>query len=372
MSATARTTGLLDGLRVIDLSLWQPGQVATQLLADLGADVLKAEPPGGDRMRPQIDRFVNWNGHKRSEVFHLKQPDDRARLLALVAQAEVVVEGFRPGVADRLGIGFEALRAANPAIVVCSITGFGQAGPLANVAGHDYNYQAYAGAFTFHGEHPPAHAGMLAGDMGSGLAAAFAILAAVLCARRTGEGEHIDVAITDLLAAWVVPAGPIDEDGGTTAPSDRLPGMGCYRTRDGKWVELGVYSEDNLWDQMCHGLGLGRYAGLTMVQRGEQATALRAALTQTIRSHDRDDLVALMLPLGVPVAPVLSREEMLAHPNSWERGVLLRDAEGRRRAGHPIRYAMHPVLPPGNPPALDAHHGEGFTVLGEGGGRSLL
>ena len=360
MPATTPTGGLLDGLKVIDLSLWQPGHVATQLLADLGADVLKAEPPGGDRMRPQGDRFVNWNGHKRSAVFDLKQPADVARLLSLVADAEVVVEGFRPGVADRLGVGFDALRAANPAVVLCSITGFGQSGPLANVAGHDFNYQAYAGAFTFHGDQPPAHAGMLAGDMGSGLAAAFAILAAVLCARRTGEGEHIDVAITDLLAAWVVPTGPIDERDGTTTPFDRLPAMGCYRTGDGKWVELGVYSEDHLWNQLCQVLGLPQHVGLTMVQRGEQSDALSAELRQAIGRLDRDDLVALMLPLGVPVAPILTRDEMVAHPNFWERGVLLRDELGRRRAGHPIQYSVHAILPPGSPPELGEHDETGF------------
>ncbi|CAB4362458.1 unannotated protein [freshwater metagenome] len=360
MSATTRTGGLLDGLKVIDLSLWQPGHVATQLLADLGADVLKAEPPGGDRMRPQGDRYLNWNGHKRSAVFDLKNPDDRARLLSHVAEAEVVVEGFRPGVADRLGVGFDALRAANPSIVLCSLTGFGQFGPLSNVAGHDYNYQAYAGAFTFREGEQPAHAGMLVGDMGSGMAAAFAILAAVLCARRTGEGEHIDLAITDLLAAWVLPTGPIDGRDGTTAAAEHLPGLGCYRTRDDKWVELGVYSEDVLWGLMCTGLGLEHIAALDMSARAAQAVHLCAELTAAIGSRDRADLIAVMLPLGVPMAPILTRDEMLAHPHFWERGVLQHDDSGRLRAGHPIRYGEHPALAPGDAPTLDQHRSGGF------------
>lgn len=353
---------MLAGLKVIDLSLWQPGHVATQLLADLGADVLKAEPPSGDRMRPQLDRYLNWNGRKHSVVFDLKQPDDRARLLGHVAEAEVVVEGFRPGVAERLGIGFDALRAVNPSIVLCSITGFGQEGPLSNVAGHDYNYQAYAGAFTFHGDQPPAHAGMLVGDMGGGMAAAFAILAAVLCARRTGEGEHIDLALTDLLAAWVMPTGPVDDDesGPPALTEDALPGMGCYRTAGGGWVELGIYSEDHLWDQLCGVLGLDRNVGLSMAQRAERGPALRAELAAVIGSHGRDELVAMMLPLGVPLAPILTRDEMLAHPHFWERGVVSRDGDGVRRAGHPIRYAVHPVRPPGPAPTLDAHRGIGF------------
>ena len=207
MTGRTSPTSLLEGLRVVDLSLWQPGHTATQLLADLGADVLKIEPPGGDRMRPLVDRFYNYNGHKRSVVLDLKTDADRERLLGLVAEAEVVVENYRPGVADRLGVGFDDLSAVNPSVVMCSISGFGQSGPLSSVTGHDHNFQAYAGAFTFPDGGPPAPAGLLVGDQGGGLAAAFAILAAVLSARRDGVGDHIDVSITDLLAAWVAPDG---------------------------------------------------------------------------------------------------------------------------------------------------------------------
>ncbi|MCU1346714.1 MAG: acyl-CoA hydratase, partial [Acidimicrobiia bacterium] len=211
--ATQRTPtgGMLEDLKVLDLSLWQPGHYATQLLADLGADVLKIEPPGGDRMRVLPDRFVNFNGHKRSLVLDLKDDDDRNRLYELVANAEVVVEGYRPGVADRLGVSYEHLAAVNPAIVYCSISGFGQEGPLAADTGHDWNYQAYAGALLPGGVGTSAVIpGVLVGDQGSGLAAAFGIVSAVLCARRTGEGERIDVSITDLLATRAAPMGLVD------------------------------------------------------------------------------------------------------------------------------------------------------------------
>jgi crotonobetainyl-CoA:carnitine CoA-transferase CaiB-like acyl-CoA transferase len=354
------TGQLLDGLRVIDLSLWQPGHTATQLLADLGADVLKVEPPGGDRMRPLSDRFVNFNGWKRSIALDLKLEEDRTRLHELVAGAEVVVENYRPGVAERLGVGFDDLSRVKPSIVMCSISGFGQSGPLAGQTGHDANYQAYAGAITppagLHGVPVPSR--LLVADQGSGLAAAFAILAAVLCSRRTGQGEHIDVSMTDLLASWVAPMGAIDPArepaatrGGVIA-GNPAPAMGLFRTSDGGFVVLGVYSEDRLWDALCEGLGLDAHVGLTMEQRQSQAEELRVQIESAIVARSRADLLASLTPQAVPIAPVLTREEMLHHAHFRERGLFTTGADGHLSLGHPIRYAIHPALPPGPPPPL--------------------
>ena len=350
------TRALLDGLRVLDLSLWQPGHTATQLLADLGADVVKIEPPGGDRMRPLVDRFYNFNGHKRSRVLDLKDAAGRRQLLDLVVEADVVVENFRPGVADRLGVGFADLVAVNPAIVMCSITGFGQTGPLANVPGHDHNYQAYAGAFTFPQDGTPEPSALLVGDQGSGTAAAFAILAGVLCARRTGEGEHIDVAIADILAAWVAPFGSIDP-ARAESPGDvsTLPGMGEFRTADGRYVELGVYSENHLWDALCDAIGLTQHVGVDMAGRTASAARLRADIAGRIEEWTRDDLVELLTRCSVPAAPILTRGEMLEHPNFLRRGVFETGPDGHRVVGHPITYAVHPALPSGRPPGLDEH-----------------
>jgi crotonobetainyl-CoA:carnitine CoA-transferase CaiB-like acyl-CoA transferase len=343
---TGSRGGLLDGLRVIDLSLWQPGHTATQLLADLGADVLKVEPPGGDRMRFLPDRFANYNAGKRSVCLDLKQPADRQRCLDLIADAEVVVENFRPGVADRLGVGFDQLTSVNPSIVMCSITGFGQSGDLSGMPGHDHNFQAFAGAFTFPSDGgAPSPAGLLVGDQGAGMAAAFAILAAVLCARRTGEPEHIDLSITDLLASWVAPMGSIDatEDRGLDAAD--LPGMGVFATADGGYVELGVFTENQLWDALCDSLGLGQHIGLSMAERTTQAAALRADLVAAIVQWSRDELVDSLGAHGVPASPVRSREEMLDHPYFASRGVIVRGPTGRRMVAHPIRYRNHPARP---------------------------
>lgn len=361
MTDGAPRQSLLAGLRVVDLSLWQPGHTATQLLADLGADVLKVEPPGGDRMRPLVDRFYNYNGHKRSVVLDLKDQRDRQRLFELVAAAEVVVENYRPGVADRLGVGFDDLLSVNPSIVMCSITGFGQQGPLAGVPGHDRNFQAYAGAFTFPTNGPPAPSGALVGDQGGGMAAAFAIVAAVLCARRTGEGEHIDLAITDLLAAWVAPLGSIDPRRFVMSTSDDLPGMGVFCTADDKYIELGIFSEDHLWDLLCDSIDLAEHVGLDMEARVVSASKLREAVAARIREWRRDEIVELLTTRSVPVAPVLSREEMLEHPNFRQRGIITTGPDGYRAIAHPIKYAKHPALAPGRPPELDEHADAGFT-----------
>ncbi len=354
-------TELLADLKVLDLSLWQPGHTATQLLADLGADVLKVEPPGGDRERVLPDRVANFYGHKRSLVLDLKQAPDRARLLALAAQADVVVEGYRPGVADRLGAGYAALSAVNPALVYCSITGFGQTGPLADATGHDHNYQAYAGAFV----KPPAGgapvgSGALIGNQGSGMAAAFAILAAVHCARRTGEGDHIDVSTADLLLSWVAPAGTIGE--APQAPTHRpeTPGMGVYAAGDGGHVVLGVFTENHFWDLLCDQLGLSQFAGLDHAARTARATEIAPALEARLASHTRDQLMVMLEPLGLPIAPVLSRAEALAHPHYWVRGVMARGPDGDRRVAHPIRYLRHPARAPGRPPAVGERGERGF------------
>ena len=354
-------TQLLDGLRVLDLSLWQPGHTATQYLADLGADVLKIEPPGGDRMRPLTDRFVNFNGHKRSLVLDLKRPEDRGRLLDLARQAEVVVEGFKPGVAERLGAGYEQLSAVNPALVYCSISGFGQTGPLAQTSGHDANYQAYAGALVIPPSGgPPLGSGALIGDQGAGLAAAFGILAAVVCARRTGQGDHVDVSMADLLASWVAPSANISEAPVAAHRGRGQPGMGPYATADGRYVILGIFSEDHFWDALCGAFGLDNYQGLTMADRSARAEELTASLTAKFAARGRDDLVAELDALGIPIAPVLSREEALAQPHYCARGTMARGPDGDRRVAHPIRFLRHPPLPPGAPPILGQDGQRGF------------
>ena len=352
---------LLTGMRVLDLSMWQPGHVATQLLADLGADVLKIEPPGGDRERVMADRVANYYGHKRSLVLDLKQKGHRARLFELVAEADVVVEGYRPGVAGRLGIGYDQLAAINPALVYCSITGFGQTGPLAQGTGHEHNYQAYAGVYVSpeKGARPVA-SGALVGNQGGGLAAAFAILAGVICAHRTGRGEHIDVAMADLLVSWVAPMGSISERLPSPPRTDESAGMGLFATADGGHIVLGIFTEDHLWSILCRHIGLEEHADLNFAQRTERAGQLRCQVEGCFASRRRDDLVAELAPLGIPIAPVLTRDEALAHPHFCARGVITQGPDGDRRVGHPILYRNHAARRPGRPASIGEGGESGF------------
>ncbi|MEV5705180.1 CoA transferase [Actinoallomurus sp. NPDC052274] len=329
--------GLLDGLRVLDLTRWRPGPYATQLLAQLGADVLKVEPPGGEPMRAFPSHFELLNRNKRSTVIDL--PAGGAGCLELAAGADVFVEGYRPGVADRLGVGYDAVRAVNPRIVYCSISGYGASGPLAALPGHDVNYRAYAGTA------PPDDGGheFPVADMAAAMMAAFAIVAAC----HKGRGERIDLGMADVLANWMstVPVSTAAEAPGSRGP---VPGYGVYPARDGARVSLGVVSEDRLWAATCRALGLDHHAGLPFAERLRRAGELDRDLAGRIAELPRDAVVARLTEAGAPVAPVLSPAEMRTVDHFRERGVL---------DGTPVRTLLDPPPPPGRAPDLGGARG---------------
>ena len=216
------TAALLADLRVLDLSIWRPGPYATSLLVALGADVLKVEPPGGDPMRQYPELFESVNAGKRSIVLDLKDGDDRARAMELALEADAVVEGFRPGVMARLGLDEATVRAAKPALVYCSISGYGQEDPRADLPGHDVNYQAWAGALAPEGG-TATMPRLPVADLAGGMSAAFGICAAVLGRHATGEGAYLDVSMTDVLATWTGRSGGRDADDAADGPSRRSP-----------------------------------------------------------------------------------------------------------------------------------------------------
>src|SRR6267378_8405748 len=204
----------LSGIRVLDLTRLLPGAYCTMLLADMGADVIKIEEPsGGDYMRwmpPLVDGqstlFNALNRHKRSVTLNLKSDAGRDLLLLLVERADVLVEGNRPGVMARLGLGWDVLHARNPKLVMCSITGYGQDGPFAARAGHDINYMATSGALGLNGERdgPPVPLAVQVADIGGGgLQPAVAILGALVGVLRGGQGRRLDVSMTDAAVSWL-------------------------------------------------------------------------------------------------------------------------------------------------------------------------
>jgi crotonobetainyl-CoA:carnitine CoA-transferase CaiB-like acyl-CoA transferase len=344
----AATTEFLSGLRVLDLSIWRPGPYATSLLVPLGADVLKVEPPGGDPMRSYPGLFAAVNEGKRSIELDLKDTVARARALELVARADVLVEGFRPGVLARLGLDEAAVRACNPGIVYCSISGYGQHDPRATVPGHDVNYQAWSGALTPEGGSATTVPPLPTADLAAGLTAAFGICAAVLGRISSGEGAYLDVSMTDVLATWTGPDGPGVARGPQADPrSAPTPGYGLFATADGGQVALGVLNEQHFWANLCGELGLAEVAGLGFDERCGRGAELQGAIAEAIATRPRDGLVARLVGAGVPVAPVLDREAMLAaHPFP------------RFPIRLPLSEAARPV------PTLDQHRGQGFGEHG--------
>lgn len=350
--------GLLDGVRVLDLSIWRPGPYATQLLAEVGAEVIKVEPPGGDPMRAYAGLFAQLHAGKRSVELDLKSVDGQARALELAAEADVVIEGFRPGVAARLGVGYEQVRDVNSSIIYCSVSGFGQSGPLVDVPGHDLNYTAWAGVLSPDRSSPAVPAIPVA-DLSGGMAAAFAICAAMVRRQRTGDGERIDVAMTDVLATWTGVVAPAAE--GIDPNRRGLPGYGVFATSDDRYIALGVVAEDHFWRPLCDTLGLSEVADLRFVDRAVRTNELNQRIAERVRTRTRDALVADLLAADVPVAPVLDRNEMAALEHLRTRGVVVTDPASGLATGHPIRFDHHPPAPRTPAPTLDQHRGAGFS-----------
>jgi crotonobetainyl-CoA:carnitine CoA-transferase CaiB-like acyl-CoA transferase len=324
----------LAGVSVLDLSIWRPGPYATSLLCALGADVLKVEPPGGDPMRHYKELFAAVNAGKRSIVLDLKADDDHSRALALAVEADVVVEGFRPGVMQRLGLDEPSVRALNPTVVYCSISGYGQTGPLAQLPGHDVNYQAWGGTLSPDGK-PATMPPLPIADLASGMAGAFGICAALF----GGEGAHLDISMTDVMATWTGDA-IVESDGN---PDRATPGYGVFATADGRQIALGVVNEQHFWSALCQALGLAELADLDFAERSGRGVELQDVVAKAIATQPRDGLVSSLLAANVPVAPVLSRAGMVAAAPFPD---------------FPIRWPAAAAT--GAVPSIDEHRGEGF------------
>jgi crotonobetainyl-CoA:carnitine CoA-transferase CaiB-like acyl-CoA transferase len=351
--------GLLAGLRVLDLSVWRPGPYATQLLAEIGADVLKIEPPGGDPMRAYPELFAGLSANKRSIVLNLKADDDQRRALQLASHADVVIEGFRPGVVARLGVGYDDVRSVNPSIVYCSLSGMGQAGPLALAPAHDLNYQAWAGALRPEGDDPVVGRLPIA-DLAGGVFAAFAICAAVVRRLRSGEGEYIDVSMSDVLATWTGAVPPRAE--GVDPAARGVPGYGIFETADGQHLALSIITENHFWSGLCDVLRLDDVRELNFVDRMARIEELQARIGDAIRLRDRDALVEALLAADAPAAAVLDRNGMLELAHFRERGVSTSDPWADAAVGYPVTFAVHPAARTSPPPGIDEHRD---AVFGE-------
>jgi alpha-methylacyl-CoA racemase len=377
----------LAGLRVLDLTRLLPGGFCTLLLADLGADVIKVEDTAaGDYVRwapPRYDGadpsaggalFLALNRGKRSVRVDLKAPAGRDVLLRLARDADVLVESFRPGVLDRLGVGWERLRAANTRLVLCSITGYGQDGPFRDRAGHDTNYLARNGLLGLTGapDGPPVQAAGQIADLGGGaLMAAVGILAALRERERSGEGQHVDVSMTDGSLAWLamVAARMFAEGAAPERGSLELAGgLICYRPyrcADG-WVTIGAL-EPKFWRAWCAGVGR---EDLVERQFDAVGSATHAAVEAVFAARTRAGWAAFNDEHDCCVEPVLGLDEALESELVRARGMVseLRQPGVERPVrllGVPIRLSRTPGDPARAPgPALGEHTA---AVLAESG-----
>lgn len=359
----------LAGVKILELSRLLPGPWATMLCADYGATVIKIEEPvRGDYSRwsqPRYSResvyFNNVNRNKRSVIIDLSSDEGKEIFYRLVERSDVVVEGFRPGVADRLGIGYEALSSKNPALIYCSVTGFGQSGPYGGHAGHDLNIAGLSGFLNHLPGDIPRVAGLQMGDFAGATMAVIALLLALRQRDVSGNGQYLDVSMFDGLVSWLSIL--------STSQFARLAGhngepalqafggnprYAIYRTNDDKFLSVSLL-ESSFWTKFC--VAVGREDLINpeeteeerLSDHGERGKIYRQVLTELFAQKGRDEWVAFLQDKGIPCFPVYSPDEVFSDPQVLSREMLKsvdHPIEGRiPQLGFPIKSSsMDPVI----------------------------
>ncbi|MFQ5699401.1 MAG: CaiB/BaiF CoA transferase family protein [Myxococcota bacterium] len=347
MSPATASTPLLDGIRVLDCSSVGPGSRASRWLADFGAQVVKIGPPrrkAGVQIDPPFHSYGAGRGMSRIRI-DLKSPAGRDVFLRLAGEAQVVIESYRPGVADRLGIGYDAVRRVSPGIVYCSTSGYGQEGPCSRWAGHDLNYLAMGGYLACceaRGDGGPSLPGATVADSaGGGLQAVASILAALVHCARSGEGRYLDVSAADGVISLLSLA--IDQrlaTGESVGPREtlltgRYACYDLYRARDDRWLSVGAI-EPHFFRNICRALGLEQYAEDQLDDSRQDE--IRGAFREAFAERDRDDWVQRLAPADTCVAPVYSVDEVARDAHFRSRGLFM-------RAEHPERGRFEQVAP---------------------------
>jgi crotonobetainyl-CoA:carnitine CoA-transferase CaiB-like acyl-CoA transferase len=352
----------LEGIKVLDLSRYLPGPLATQILADFGAEVVKIEDRRGELGRfldPMIKdtsaRFYTVNRNKKSMSLDLKQPQGKEIFKKLAVEADIIVDQFRPGVMNKLGLGYETLKEINPRIIYCMITGYGLNGPLRDAAGHDINYLNIAGVTELLGtkDGPPAMSGVqIADTAGGSLYSVIAVLLALAAREKTGKGQLCDIAMMDgalsLLAytigEWSGGDGTLPKRGGELLTGGYAT-YNNYECKDGRFVSLGAV-EEKFWAGFCRKLGVEEYIPLQM-DRSKQPE-IEASIRKIMLTKTRDEWIEFFADSDICFTPVLSLDEMVKHPQVLARGMVqtLTDFQGSGKdlvcTGVPIKLSETP------------------------------
>lgn len=373
----------LTGIRILDFTRLLPGPWATAVAADLGATVLKVElGTRGDYSRfapPLVDGqsmyFENVNAGKHGIRVDLTDPADRTLLDELVDGADVLAESFRPGTMTKMGLGYERTNTRNPALVYCSLTGFGQTGPYARAAGHDVNIVGTAG-YLWSGGAEPVMPGVQVADFAGATALAMAILAGVLESRRTGAGTWLDVSMLDGLLSWgsTVYAGAQaamagSDDTRRVESFGANPRYGAYRCRDGRWVTVALL-ETKLWQRFCRHVGRedlinpDEAEADRLSSHGAYGEHYRVELTRLFAQRDRDEWVKELTAQNLPCFPAYTAEEVWADAHVAGRHML-----------RPVTDAAHHVLSGPVRTASEATRGrpaDGFRAIGKEEARAMF
>jgi crotonobetainyl-CoA:carnitine CoA-transferase CaiB-like acyl-CoA transferase len=379
-------SGPLSGLRVIELAQIMAGPTAGMMLADMGAEVIKVEKfPGGDDSRAYREPRVNGvsapymilNRNKRGIALNLKHADGLQALLRLIDSADVLIENYRPGTLDKLGLGWDVLHARNPGLILCSVTGYGLQGPMASTGGFDLIAQGFSGLMSITGEpgRPPAKPGNSVADINSGILAATGIIAAYVHRLKTGQGQRVDTSLMEaamqqtywhaaIFFATGQSPGPLGSGHVLAAPYQ------AFQARDG-WLNIGGANQTN-WERICEVLGHPEWRTDARFHDNTARMANLPALVEAINgvmvTRDRADWMAAFEAAGVPAGPVHSIGEALSHPQALARDMVVEldhPVAGKTRAiGAPIKFSDTPCSVTRHAPSLGEHTRE---VLAEHG-----
>ena len=376
-------SGPLASLKVLDFSTLLPGPFASLMLADMGAEVLRIESPTRMdllRVLPPHDHGTSashayLNRNKRSLALDLKQVEALEIVRELVKDYDIVLEQFRPGVMERLGLGYEALKAINPKLIYVSITGYGQTGPYKDRAGHDINYLALAGVASYTGRQDsgPLPLGVQLADMGGGsLHAVVGLLAAVIARQQSGVGQYLDVSMTDcsfslnaMAGAGYLACGV--EPGWETHVLNGGSFYDYYRCRDGRWMSVGSL-EPAFMQALCAALGRPELAAQGLSPQPEQQKALKRALQVEFEKRSFDELCELFAGVDACVEPVLTLSEALEHPQLKARQLVSQvprgDGSTQAQIACPLKFSEGLPQPRHIGAAVGAHSDEVLAELG--------
>jgi crotonobetainyl-CoA:carnitine CoA-transferase CaiB-like acyl-CoA transferase len=363
----------LEGIRILDLSTQVPGPYCSMLLADLGAEVIKIEnPDGGDQSRLLPFLFNSINRNKKSISLNLKSSGAKEIFYRMAEKADVILEGFRPGVCKKLKIDYEAIKEINPQIIYCSITGYGQDGPYMDKPGHDINYLGYSGLLSLESDLNTYSKmpGIPLADLAGSMFAAVSILTALIHRGKTGFGQYIDVSMTASVFSLMSASITAGFQGQNGSESLYIPHYGLFKTRDEKFITLGIVHEEHFWKKLCSVIDMGDLAGLDIFNRIEKREAIITLLKNSFLTRNLGEWITILNDADIPCGPVYTIEESYSDPQIAHRNSVFEmnhPSEGKiKLRAFPVIFSESITKKDTPPPVPGMHtseilHGLGYT-----------